>query len=57
MSIKGSGACQSLVKLCRTKNGLSKKLNFSLPCCSILIIDSEYMSCVTEAASSPCKLT
>ena len=40
--IKQATAHQSLVKILRTKKGLSEKLDFSMPCCSILFTDSEY---------------
>ena len=45
-AIKGAGACQSLVKIYRTKNGLSEKFEFSMPCCSILFTDSEYITLI-----------
>ena len=32
----------SLVKIHRTENGLLEKLDFSMPCCSILFTESEY---------------
>ena len=41
---KGAGAHQSLVKIYVTKNGLSEKFNFSMPYCSILFTDSEYIT-------------
>ena len=41
ISIKGATAPQSLIKIHRTKNGLLEKLDFSMPCCSILLTDSE----------------
>ena len=44
MSIKGTGAHLSLVKIYRTKNKLSEKLDFSMPYCSILFADSEYIT-------------
>ena len=53
MHIKGDGAPQSLVKLYRTKNGPSEKLDFSMPCCSILFTDSEYITLL----STPCILS
>ena len=40
--IKRATAHQSLVKMYRTKNGLSGKLDFSMPYCSILFTHSEY---------------
>ena len=40
--IKQATAPQSLVKIHRTENGLSEKLDFSMSCCSILFTDSEY---------------
>ena len=44
MSIKGAGARQSLVKIYRMKNGPLEKFKFSMPCCSILFTDSEYIT-------------
>ena len=42
--IKGAGAPQSSVKLFRAKNAPSEKLDFSMPYCSILFTDSEYIT-------------
>ena len=42
--IKQTTAPQSLVKIHRTKNGPSEKLDFSMPCCSILPRESEYIT-------------
>ena len=44
MSIKQATAHQSLIKIHRTENGLLEKLDFSMPCCSILLTDSEYIT-------------
>ena len=44
MHIKGAGAPQSLVKLYRAKNAPLEKLDFSMPCGSILFTDSEYIT-------------
>ena len=44
MHIKGAGAPQSLVKLYRAKNAPLEKLDFSMPYCSILFTDSEYIT-------------
>ena len=41
--IKQDRAPQSLVKIDRTKNGPSEKLDFSMACCSILFTDSDYI--------------
>ena len=38
------GPPQSLVKIHRTENGPLEKLDFSMPCCSILFTDSEYIT-------------
>ena len=40
--IKRATAHQSLVKILRTENGPSEKLDFSMPFCSILFTESEY---------------
>ena len=40
--IKQTTAPQSLIKIYRNENGPSGKLDFSMPCCSILFTDSEY---------------
>ena len=40
--IKRATAPQSLVKIHRTENGPSEKLDFSMPFCIILFTDSEY---------------
>ena len=53
MHIKGAGAPQSLVKLYRAKNGLLEKLDFFIPCCSILFTDLEYITLL----STPCVLS
>ena len=42
--IKRDRAPQSLVKIHRTENSPSEKLDFSIPCCSILFTDSEYIT-------------
>ena len=42
--IKRDRAPQSLIKIHRTKNGPSEKLDFSMPCCSILFTNSEYIT-------------
>ena len=44
MHTKGDRAPQSLVKIYRTQNGSSEKLEFSIPCCTILLTDSEYIT-------------
>ena len=42
--IKQARATQSLVKLHMTRNAPSEKLDFSIPCCNILLTDSEYIN-------------
>ena len=42
----------SLVKIHRTENGLSEKLDFSIPYCSILFTDPKYITC----SKTPCIL-
>ena len=44
INIKRARAPQSLVKIHRTENGPSEKLDFSMPCCSILLRESEYIT-------------